>query len=295
MRKLRSHFLVLFLSTILLVALALFALSVGRYPVSIHEILALLFSSHTNSANIIHTIIFNVRIPRILAAILVGAALAVSGTAYQGIFKNPLVSPDILGATAGAGFGAALAIILSLNTFGIQLFSFFFSLLTVALTYMISSRFKKSDTSLILILTGMLAGTLFSSATSLLKYVADPYEKLPTITVWLMGSLARIQMQDIKSILIPFVIGIVPLLLLRWRLNAVAFGDEEAQALGVETTQLRVVIIVSSTILTASVVSIGGIIGWVGLLVPHIARFIVGPIIIYCYQSRYCLEVPICC
>jgi iron complex transport system permease protein len=223
------------------------------------------------------TIIFNIRIPRILAAILVGAALSTSGAAYQGIFKNPLVSPDILGASAGAGFGAALAIICSFGLLGVQLFSFLFSLLTVSITYFISIQFKKSDSTLILILTGILTGTLFTSLTSLLKYVADPFEKLPAITIWLMGSLARIQMDDIKSILIPFTIGLCPLLLIRWRLNVMAFGDEEAQALGIDTKRMRFITIVSATILTASVVSISGVIGWVGLLVPHIARLIVGP------------------
>ncbi len=266
---------------ILVIGLALTSLLVGRYPISIKDIftviVAKLLQRDHGLSNSLDTILFNIRIPRILAAILVGAALATSGAAYQGIFKNPLVSPDILGASAGAGFGAALAIIFSFGILGIQIFSFLFALITVSLTYFISIHFKKSDTTLILILTGILTGTLFSSLTSLLKYIADPYEKLPAITIWLMGSLTRIRIEDIKSLLIPFALGLVPLLAIRWRLNVMAFGDEEAQALGIDTKRIRFITITTATILTASVVAISGVIGWVGLLVPHIARLIVGP------------------
>ncbi|MGD9677401.1 MAG: FecCD family ABC transporter permease [Vulcanibacillus sp.] len=265
----------------LLIVLAFLSILVGRYPISLSEFFTVLyskvFSLEHNLPDTLDTVIFNIRLPRILGAILVGAALSVAGTAYQGIFKNPLVSPDILGASAGAGFGAALAIILSMNNLGIQIMAFAFGLLAVFTTYLISSRFKKSDITLILILSGILIGTLFSSFISLLKYVADPYEKLPAITFWLMGSLSRITMDDIYFIIIPVVIGIVPLYLVKWRLNIMAFGDEEAQTLGINTKRIRFIVILTSTLLTASVVSISGIIGWVGLLVPHLARMLVGP------------------
>ncbi len=269
-------------SLLLLVAvLALISLLVGRFPTSLHEVttlcLSILQGKEQGIQSVIGTVIIKIRLPRILAAIIIGAALSASGAAYQGIFRNPLVSPDLLGASAGAGFGAALAIVSSLGFFGTQVLSFLFSLITVSLTYMISTRFKKSDTALILVLTGMLIATLFSSLTSLLKYLADPYEKLPTITLWLMGSLSRVQMKDIQNILFLFVIGLIPLIVLRWRLNVLSFGDEEAQALGVNTTGIRLSVIISATVLTASAVSISGIIGWVGLLIPHIARLIVGP------------------
>lgn len=277
-----KRFFWIYLTLILaVIGLALLSLLVGRYPITIKDIFRVLFANATGNhhelSSSIETVLLNIRIPRIMAAIVVGAALSVSGAAYQGIFKNPLVSPDILGASAGAGFGAALAIIFSYGFLGVQLFAFGFSLLTVGATYCISTRFKKSDATLIFILTGMLTGTIFSSLTSLLKYLADPFEKLPAITIWLMGSLSRIQLKDIRSILIPFLLGLIPLMMIRWRLNVMSFGDEEAQALGINTRCLRLVTIIASTILTASVVSISGVIGWIGLLVPHIARLLVGP------------------
>lgn len=269
-----------FLAVALLLTI-LIAFLAGRYPLNIGEFFIIIFSKITGSAHGLDenfdAIIFNIRLPRILAAIIVGAALSVAGAAYQGIFKNPLVSPDILGASAGAGFGATLAIILSLNSLGVQLFAFAFGLLAVFITYIIGARFVRSNISLILILAGILVGTLFSSFISLFKYIADPYEKLPAITFWLMGGLTRIEMSDIYIVLIPVIIGLVPLFLLRWRLNVMAFGDEEAQSLGVNTKSLRLLTIISATLVTAAVVSISGIIGWVGLLVPHLARFLVGP------------------
>lgn len=273
-----------YIFTLLIVGLLLtivFAFLAGRYPLNIGEFFAVLFAKITGNPHGLDanfdTIIFTIRLPRILAAIIVGAALSVAGAAYQGIFKNPLVSPDILGASAGAGFGATLAIILSLNSLGIQLLAFAFGLLAVGVTYLIGARFVRTNISLILILAGILVGTLFSSFISLLKYVADPYEKLPAITFWLMGGLTRIELSDLYIVLVPVVVGLVPLFMLRWRLNVMAFGDEEAQTLGVNTKSLRLLTIVSATLVTAAVVSISGIIGWVGLLVPHLARFLVGP------------------
>lgn len=265
----------------LLVIIACISLSVGRYAVSIQEVFlffsAKIFSYESGLPSVVETVIMNIRVPRIIGGILVGAALAVSGAAYQGIFKNPLVSPDIIGASSGAGFGAALAIVLSMSNLGIQFMAFAFSLLAVFATYIIGMSLKKGDPTLVLILTGMLIGTLFSSFISLIKYVADPYEKLPTITFWLMGSLATITMKDIFIISIPIIIGFILLYFVRWRLNIMSFGDEEAMALGVNTQRLRFVVILASTLLTASVVSISGVIGWVGLLIPHLARMIVGP------------------
>lgn len=270
----------LFLVAILLLTI-IFAFIAGRYPLNIGQFFVVIFSKISGTAHGLDanfdTIIFNIRLPRILAAIIVGGGLSVAGAAYQGIFKNPLVSPDILGASAGAGFGATLAITLSFNGLGIQLFAFAFGLLAVFITYLIGARFSHTNISLILILAGILVGTLFSSFISLLKYVADPYEKLPAITFWLLGGLARIEMSDIYIILIPVIIGLVPLFLIRWRLNVMSFGDEEAQSLGVNTKLLRLLTIFSATLVTAAVVSISGIIGWVGLLVPHLARFLVGP------------------
>jgi iron complex transport system permease protein len=183
-----------------------------------------------------------------------------------------------LGASAGAGFGAAIAMLLSFNSMEIQLMSFVFGLGAVAITTFVSSIVGRgSDSTLLLVLTGMVVTSLFSSAIALIKYVADPDLKLREITFWLMGGLSAIRMKDLEIVLIPMIIGAVPLLLLRWKLNVLSFGDEEAQAMGIDTSRLRFITIICSTLLTASTVCIGGIIGWVGLVIPHLARMIVGP------------------
>jgi len=274
----RSVYLVLF---VVLLVLFFIALSVGRYPVSLDTLFAVaygkVFGVDMGVSDTVETVLFQVRLPRIFAAILIGASLSVAGTAYQGIFKNPLVSPDILGATSGAAFGAALAILLSKSTFMIHVSSFLWGLIAVFITYGLSLRVKKSDPTLVLVLTGILVGTLFSSFVSLIKYVADPYDQLPTITFWLMGSLSSITFSDLYLVVIPVLLGAIPLFLVRWRLNVLSFGDEEAMALGIDTKKLRLVVILSSTLMTASVVSISGIIGWVGLVIPHLTRLIVGP------------------
>lgn len=276
---------------IILVALPVVAFLIsfplGRYPVSLEQLITVLAAkvfpiAHTWPSTI-DTVIFKVRLPRILAAMLVGAALATSGAAYQGMFKNPLVSPDILGASAGAGFGAALAIFFSYSYFGIQVFSFIFGLAAVMLAWAVSSRIKH-DPMLALVLSGILIGTLFSSGTSLLKYMADPYDKLPAITYWLMGSLASIDNKDVLAAVIPILIGVIPLYLVRWRLNVLSLGEEEAVALGLDTKKLRLMVIVCSTLMTSASVSISGLIGWVGLVVPHLARMAVGP--------NYCILLP---
>jgi len=256
--------------------------TVGRYGISAGEIMKIFISKLLGlpanwSANV-ETVIFKVRIPRILAAMLVGAALSMSGAAYQGLFKNPMISPDILGASAGAGFGAAVGILFSFGIAGIQLSSFLFGIGAVVLTFIISSIVGKGNNAvLVLVLTGMVVSTLFSSFISMTKYLADPNSKLPAITFWLMGGLSTIGISDVKVILIPIIAGSVPLILLRWKLNVLSFGEEEANALGVDTRKIRAVIIICSTLLTAASVSICGMIGWVGLIIPHLARMIVGP------------------
>ncbi|KNF08683.1 ABC-type Fe3+-siderophore transport system, permease component [Gottschalkia purinilytica] len=258
------------------------SLSIGRYSISFKEFIEILISKITQKQasypEVVDTIIFQVRIPRIIAAMIIGAALSASGASYQGMFKNPMVSPDILGASAGAGFGAAFGILMSFSVIGIQISAFLFGLLAVLLTYIISVKVgKNSNAIFILILAGMLVGTLFQSFISLTKYVADPYDKLPAITFWLMGSLSSVSRRDILVLLIPFVVGIVPLFFVRWKLNVLSFGDEEARALGIDTKKLRIIVIICSTLMTASAVSVCGMIGWVGLVVPHFSRMIVGP------------------
>ncbi len=270
---------------LILLAIAAFLISftVGRYSIPLSQLLSIfagkLFNLPAAWPEAVETVLFQVRIPRILTAMLVGGALALSGASYQGLFRNPMVSPDILGVSSGAGFGASLAILLSFGTTGIQLTAFLFGLGAVFLVFSISLIVgRKKNTTLVLVLTGMVVSSLFSSFTSMTKYVADTESKLPDITFWLMGSLARSRnLKDVGIFLIPLALGAIPIILLRWRMNVLSFGEEEAQALGVNTKRIRIVIIICSTLLTAASVSVSGMIGWIGLIIPHIARLLVGP------------------
>lgn len=268
---------------VLMPILAFFiSFTLGRYAISIPDIIKIfgskIFGYEASWPDTMETVIFNARTPRIIAAMLIGAALSMSGASYQGLFKNPMVSPDILGASAGAGFGVAVGILLSLSITGIQISSFLFGLGAVALTLIISSIIGRGNNAvLVLVLTGMVVSALFSSFISMAKYVADPYSKLPAITFWLMGGLSDVIMDDVKVLVIPILLGCIPLLLLRWKLNVLSFGEEEAKALGVDTTKIRLIIIFCSTLLTAVSVCVCGMIGWVGLVIPHLTRMIVGP------------------
>ena len=223
-----------------------------------------------------YTVIFRVRVPRILAAALVGAGVSMAGTSFQGLFKNPLVSPDLLGVASGAGFGAALGILLSGRPMVIQTSAFLAGILAVALTYAIS-RVYRSTFILVLVLSGVIVGALFSALISLIKYVADPYDTLPAIVFWLMGSLASVTGKDLKMAAPPILAAGIVLHMIRWRINILAMGEDEARALGVNTARLTRTIIVCATVITASAVCISGIIGWIGLVVPHIGRLLVGP------------------
>ncbi|RZN65029.1 MAG: iron ABC transporter permease [Candidatus Methanoliparum thermophilum] len=251
---------------------------IGRYPISPIEVITVILSKilPIECDNIAETVIFQIRIPRIIAAMLVGAGLSISGASFQGLFKNPLVSPDILGVSAGASLGASIAILLSLNLFYIQIFALLFGLTAVAITYFVS-RLVKSSSNLVLVLSGMAVGSLFSALTSFTKYVADPYEKLPAIVFWLMGSLSSVSNKDLLVVIFPMLVSIMILLLIRWKINVISIGDEEARSLGLNTKKFTTLMIICCTILTASAVCISGIIGWVGLVIPHIGRMIVGP------------------
>jgi iron complex transport system permease protein len=258
-----------------LLSLMAVAFAVGRYPVSLSDLLAVL-AGQPVAANI-ETVVLQVRGPRVLAALLIGAALAAAGTAYQGMFRNPLVSPDILGVSTGAALGAVLAIFLSQNIVMTQAFAFAGGLAAVGLVYGVGSRLRGHDPLLALVLTGVVIGTLLGSAIALIKYLADPYNQLPAITFWLLGSLASIAPKDLLVAAPLALAGLVPMLLLRWRMNLLALPDDEARALGVDTRRLRTLVVACATLMTASVVAISGIIGWVGLLIPHAARLVVGP------------------
>jgi iron complex transport system permease protein len=270
-------------SAAILLGLVLLAFAVGRFPVSPGDLLAVVWSKvsgapHGRPAEV-ETVLFRVRGPRVLAALAVGAALAAAGAAYQGLFRNPLVSPDILGASSGAALGAVLGIYASLGVVGIQALAFAFGLLAVAVVYVIGASLRSSsqDPVLTLVLAGVVIGTLLGSCISLLKYLADPYNQLPAITFWLLGSLTAISLADLGAVLPAVLVGLTPLVLLRFRLNVLTLPEEEARALGVDTGRVRLAVVAAATLMTAAVVSVSGIVGWIGLLVPHFARLLAGP------------------
>lgn len=260
----------------------LFALTLGRYSISLADLFGCLSTLvrglPLDGVETVATVLFNIRLPRILGALLVGCALSLSGTVYQSTFRNPMVSPGILGITSGAGFGAAVGMLLSLNFFGVQCLAFICGLIAVGLSYGIGRLVGRENGSIILlVLAGMVVGTIFSSLLSLCKFMADPDDTLPSITFWLMGSLASLSTRDVLYLAVPVLLGSLPLFLIRWQLNVQAVGDQEAQSMGQNTSRLRLLVIVCSTVMTAAAISVSGIIGWVGLLIPHICRMMVGP------------------
>ena len=268
----------------LLVGAIALSFTLGRYPVPLKELggillhrLAALFGAETEVfwTSQMEAAVFNIRLPRVVLSVLVGASLAAAGASYQGVFQNPMASPDILGASAGAGFGAALAILWDFSNFSITLSAFAMSLISVALVFFVS-RHAKGDRVLGLVLAGIMISSLFQSGTSFIKLVADPNNKLPQITYWLMGSLSGAQWKNVQLAIVPMLLGFLPLLALRWRINVITMGDDEARAMGVNAHRVRLGVIVCSTLITAAAVSVSGMIGWVGLVIPHMMRRIVG-------------------
>ncbi len=264
-----------------LVVLVAVAFAVGRFPVTPVQLLAVMWSKLTGAPHGLpasfDVVVLNVRGPRIAAAILVGAALAAAGSAYQGLFRNPLVSPDILGVSTGAALGAVVGIYLSLGVVAIQTLAFVMGLGAVVVVYAVVAALRRHDPVLVLVLAGIVIATLLGSCVSLLKYLADPYNQLPAITFWLLGSLASVTAGDVEAVVPSVLVGLLPLWLLRWRMNVMTLGEDEARALGVDTRRLRFAVVAAATLMTAAVVSISGVVGWIGLLVPHLARFLVGP------------------
>jgi len=257
-----------------LVLLAFGAVMIGPYGLTTGQVLSALLGQGDQQAQIV---VWNIRLPRVGAALLVGAALAAAGASYQALFRNPLVSPDILGVSAGAGLGAVAGIFLSLPVVMIQASAFVGGMVAVDLVTLVGSLVRGTDRTLTLVLLGVVVGALAGAATSLLKVMADPYDQLPAITFWLLGSLASITTRDIVPALPVVLIGLIPLALLRWRINVLSLGDEEARALGIEAGRTRLIVIASATLITASVTALAGVVGWVGLVIPHIARMLVGP------------------
>lgn len=257
------------------------AFLVGRFPVSLADISAVLWSKLAGGASgaslSAEAVILQVRGPRVIAAFLVGAALAIAGTAFQGLFRNPLVSPDILGASSGAALGAVIGIYFSLGVYSIQLFAFVGGLIAVTAVYLIGAAIRTRDPVLVLVLAGVVIGSLLGAGVGLVKYLADPYNQLPAMTFWLLGSLAAANVSDLVPLFGPVLFGSLVLLALRHRMNVMSLPEEEARALGVPTGPLRIAIVAAATLVTSASVAAAGIVGWVGLVVPHLARSLVGP------------------
>lgn len=275
----RSHVIVIALLIILLFITVIVSFMLGRYSISLKELFNILFSRvipiDTFWSEQMEVVVFNIRLPRILMACLVGCCLSAAGAAYQGVFQNPMAAPDILGASSGAAFGAALAILLGASSRLIMAAAFLFSLLTVGLVYMLSLR-TKGNKVIGLILSGIMISSLFSAGTSFIKLVADPSNQLPAITYWLMGSLSGTTKKELALAAVPMAIGLIGLYLLRWRINILTLGDDEARTIGVNTNLVRLSVIVCSTLITAASVSVSGMIGWVGLVIPHLSRKVIG-------------------
>ncbi|MGC2826540.1 MAG: iron ABC transporter permease, partial [Pseudolabrys sp.] len=246
----------LVIATAVLIAGLLLAFTVGRYPVSLNDLVSVLLAKiagHRPDVSLaVESVILQVRGPRVLAAALVGAALAVAGTAFQGLFRNPLVSPDILGASSGAALGAVIGIFFSLGVFAIQAFAFVGGLFAVAAVYVIGSAVRSRDPILVLVLTGVVVGALLGAGVGLVKYLADPYNQLPAMTFWLLGSLAAANVSDLLPLFGPVALGAAVLIALRWRMNVMSLPEEEARSLGVATGPLRVVIVAAATLTTSA-------------------------------------------
>ena len=253
------------------------SLFLGRYMVSPARVVQILADAIRGnlSGGIEESVVLNIRLPRLLLTLLVGAGMAASGAAFQGIFQNPLVSPDVLGVSSGAALGAVIGIMIAGTGPLAMLLSMLAGIGSVILTYAFS-KVRGQSTALSLILAGMIVQALMNALVSLVKYTADPYSKLPQITYWLMGSFSSASYKDVALVALPIGGSLLVLFLLRWRMNILSLGDEEAAALGVNPGRIRVIIIAASTLISASSVMIAGIIGWVGLVIPHVVRMMFG-------------------
>lgn len=259
--------------------LAVISLGIGRFEVDFTTVVKILashiFPIEETWTQMEYSVVMTVRLPRIILALLVGAGLSISGAAFQGMFANPLVSADILGVAAGAGFGASIGILLFGNGFITQIMALIFGLAAIGFTYMIGGV-GKSLPIFMLVLAGVVTSALFNALISLTKFLADPEEKLPAITYWLMGSLGTASYHDLYLAGPFLLIGMAILIALRWRINLLTLPDDEAKSLGISVNALKWLVIIGATLCTAAAVAIAGIVGWVGLIIPHIARMFVG-------------------
>ena len=264
----------------LLLVVLLWALAVGQFALSPQQLGQGLWAAFTGAPSPLpphaETVLWNIRLPRIAAGMVVGAALAAAGAAYQGMFRNPLVSPDILGVSAGAGLGAVLGIFMGWSMVMVQLLAFGGGLAAVAVVVAVAASVRRHDPVLVLVLAGIALGALLGAGIALIKTLADPNTQLPSITFWLMGGLSAVTLQEVRVTAPLMLAALVPLVLLRWRINLLGLPDEEALALGVQVGRLRLLLVACATLGTAAAVSMAGIVGWVGLVVPHVARLLVG-------------------
>lgn len=270
------------LSLSLLILASLLSLLWGQYPISFDTFMGFLhyyfLGGEANSEyEMIENIIFQIRLPRVLLAILIGSALAVSGAAFQAMFINPLVSPGILGVLAGASFGAAVGMLVSEQWYIVQLLAFIFGFVAVAFALFISKMVSSSKNTIILVLGGVISGSLFTALLSVVKYVADPYSTLPAIVYWLMGSLSMADLDGVLLVSIPMLLSIISLSFMAKYFDLMSLGDDEAKALGVDVEKIRILAILLATLASSLSVVMAGIIGWVGLIIPHIIRMAIGP------------------
>ncbi|OBY87187.1 iron ABC transporter permease [Delftia sp. JD2] len=269
------------LALALLAAVLLWALAAGQFSIAPQQLWQSLLARATGTASPLsasaETVLWNIRLPRIAAGLAVGATLAAAGAAYQGMFRNPLVSPDILGVSAGAGLGAVLGIFLGWSMAAVQALAFGGGLAAVAVVVAISASVRRHYPVLVLVLAGIALGALLGAGIALVKTLADPNTQLPSITFWLMGGLSAVTLPELGATAPVMLCALLPLMLLRWRINLLGLPDEEALALGVPVARLRLLLVACATLGTAAAVSLAGIVGWVGLVVPHVARLLVGP------------------
>lgn len=276
----KRRFRMLVLMIILTVVLSLVSLCLGRYSLSLEDIIKILLSPifpiERTWTDIMENVVLKVRLPRMIAALLVGAALSLSGATYQGIFKNPLVSPDLLGVSSGSCVGAALAILMGLGDVEIQLFALVFGLVAVFIATAIPKMMRNSS-SLMLVLSGVIVSGFMISTIGLLKYIADPETQLAAITYWQLGSISSVKADDVIAVFPAMFVAMIILIVIRWRINIISLGENEASLLGTNIKVIRGCAIVCSTVLTGCAVCISGTVGWVGLIIPHMCRMIVGP------------------
>ena len=268
-------------------AIALFAcflvsMTCGKYPVALRDIFSvlshLIFGTPADYESAVETVVYQVRLPRLLSCVFAGAALSVSGAAYQGVFRNPMVSPDLLGASSGAALGSCIAILCSFPAVLMHLSAFIFGIGAVALTLVISSLVsRRMNSTITLVLTGIVVSALFNAGVSITKSLADTDDKLGEITFWLMGSMTHMRPNSILILIIPVVAGIIPLILCSYRLNLFSFGDEEARTMGINVRNMRILVIICATLATSATVATCGMVGWIGLVIPHFVRMITGP------------------